>query len=155
MTWTLRRPKKQRPSSARSGSGGGKESSELSQAIMHSLTSNETPSSQSSPDQMTGLSALTLLCLKDLYTPFTQSELEFYRKTIKSRQDLANEIQQVRSFMIETEKCYANGAFSKEEYALSVTKLTQLFKTLLYKKDFGSPYLKSTTAPGLPTHLTL
>ena len=158
MVWKLHRSKKQRPSSARSGSGGGKESSELSQTIIHSLTSNETLSSQSSPDQTTGLSALTLLCLKDLYTPFTQSELEFFRQSIKTKFELANEIQQVRSYMIETEKCYANGAFSKEEYDMSVAKLTQLFKALLYKKEFQSSSLLGSMAvsgSGLPTDLTI
>lgn len=147
---------KQRPSSARSGSGGGKVSSELSQVTTNSLTNNEMHSLLSSQDQTTGLSALTLLCIKDLYDPFTQRELEIYKQSIKTKFELVTEIQNVRSYMIETEKCYCNGDFSKEEYGMSVAKLTQLFKTLLYKKEMQkSPYLGSMVVSGLPSHLTL
>jgi hypothetical protein len=115
---------------------------------MHSLLSSQSPT--------TGLSALNLLCIKDLYTPFTQGELEFFKQSIKSKKQLAEDIKEVRGYMIENEKCYANGTFSKEEYELSVAKLTQLFKTLLYKKEtLKTPSLSSTVASGVPTHLVL
>jgi hypothetical protein len=111
---------------------------------------------QSYQDQTTGISALTLLCLKDMHTPFTHGELEFYRQSIRTKVELSSEMQQVQSFMVETEKCYGNGVFSKEEYDISVSKLTQLFKTLLQKKEIlKSPYLRSSVAHELPTHLSL
>ena len=78
---------------------------------------------------------LNPLCLKDLYTPFTYSELEFFKQHIKSKKQLEDEIEQVSNYMVETEKCYSKGVFTKEEYNLSIAKLTQLFKTLLYMKE--------------------
>lgn len=105
---------------------------------------------------MTGLSALNILCLKDLYTPFTQSELDHFKQSIKTKKQLVDEIKEVRGYMIETEKCYAKGAFTKEEYELSVAKLTQLFKTLLYKKEaLKTPQLSSSMASSSPTYFTL
>lgn len=98
----------------------------------------------SSQDPTTGLSALNLLCLKDLYVPFTVSDLEFFKESVKTKKQLAEEIEQVRKYMIENEKCYANGAFTKEEYELSVGKLTQLFKALLYKREYFEHWFSET-----------
>lgn len=140
MTWTLQKPKKHSAFSAPSGSDGEKESSEPSRAITNSVQSNETPSSQSSLNLMIGLFLLNPhgQSPNDFYRPFTQKDIDEYIERIHSYSELTDEINRIQTCMIEAEKCFGDGLLSREEHVASVSKLTLLFKALLYCKERGT-----------------
>jgi hypothetical protein len=73
----------------------------------------------------------------DFYRPFTQEDVNEYVYTINSHGELMSEINRIQSCMVEAEKCFALGLLTKEEHAASVSKLTILFKALLYCKERG------------------
>jgi hypothetical protein len=71
----------------------------------------------------------------NLYSSFTQEDINEYISCIRTKSDLYMKIHTIRSCMVEAEKCYALRLLSKEEHAASVSKLTVLFKTLLIVKE--------------------
>ncbi len=137
MTWTLRRPKKHSAFSVHSGSDGGKESSDSSPVTTTSQPNNETPSSQSSLNLMIGLFLLNPhgQSPNDFYRPFTQDDIDEYLEQIKTHGELVSEINRIQTCMVEAEKCFALGLLTKDEHAASVSKLTLLFRALLYCKE--------------------
>ncbi len=160
MTWNLRKPMKHSASLAPSGSDGEKDSSQPSQIITNSPQNNEMHSSQFSLDPMIGLSLLNIHSHNpsNLYCSFTQEDINQYVSYIQSKRELLVKIQTIRNSMVETEKVYALGLISKNEYAASVSKLTVLFKSLLAFKERHafSPHIHSVlVAAELPSHITL
>jgi hypothetical protein len=159
MTWTLRRPKKPSAFSVRSGSDGEKHSSGRSPATTTSQQNKGTHSLPSSQGLMIGWFLLSphLQDPKDFYKPFTQEELNMYIGSIRTKKDMNHQLQHVQNCMVEAEKCLGSGVLSKDEHRTTVTKLTQLFKSLLHYKErhIFSPHMGSVPAKTIPTHLFL
>ena len=162
MTWTLRHPKKHSAFSVQSGSDGGNPSSDILHPIINVHKINEMHSSPSSPSLMIGSFPLSPRTQKSnrFHIPFTQDDIDEFMASITSKIEFIAEINRIQSYMIELEKCFGMKILTKEEYTISVSKLTILFKTLLNYKELRvfSLNLKTTICietHTFPTHISL
>jgi hypothetical protein len=137
MGWTLPRPKKHSDFSIPFGSTGENSLFPPSQPTITSPKNRKMPSLKSSLDQTIGsfLSNPTLQHQINFYKLFSQIDLNEYVESFETYEDIEKEIKNIRSHMVEVEKCLAASILLKEEYRLAVSKFTQLFRALLVRKE--------------------
>lgn len=138
MPWTLRRVMRPYVSSVRSGSGGARPSSAKSDRITISISSNETLSSKSSQDQMTGSlpsspPSLLIPCLED--DSYLTEELSDYLNSIHTREQLDREINKVQKHMACVETLIYRAIMTRYEREQLTIQLGTIFRSLLYKKE--------------------
>lgn len=115
-----------------SGSDGEKScSTPLARTII--LTKNrEMPSFRSSQDQTTGLYPSTS---RSHYNTMTPDQLEFYMHSFASDHILKLEMERVQRILIYLEKKSAREKMDPLERKNAISRYTQMFKALLWKKD--------------------